>query len=144
MTLRQQEREELQNILSDHWQKKILMMGTLYKINVFITHAVLHAGKYIICRSTLKQPAVHYAPQVRGQDKLQALVYNILHPTTATVDYAIGLEKLSANRQFFCCCSKSSRFVTDNSKLYQVFLLQLPTLLTPAQIKPKSFPLRWK
>ena len=110
MTLRQQEREELQNIPSDHWQKKILMMGTLYKINdVFITHSVLHAGKYIICRSTLNQPAVHYAPQVRGQDKLQALVYNILHPTTDVVDYAIGLEKLSANRQFFLLLLKGQQ-----------------------------------
>ena len=33
--------------------------------------------------------------------KLQALVYDILPPTTAIVDYAIGLEKLSVNEQFF-------------------------------------------
>ena len=33
--------------------------------------------------------------------KLQALVYDILPPTTAIVDYATGLEKLSANKQFF-------------------------------------------
>ena len=33
--------------------------------------------------------------------KLQALVYDILPSTTAIVDYAIGLEKLSANEQFF-------------------------------------------
>ena len=32
---------------------------------------------------------------------LQALVYDILPPTTATIDYAIGLEKMSANGQFF-------------------------------------------
>ena len=32
--------------------------------------------------------------------KLQALVYDILPPTTAIADYAIGLEKLSANEQF--------------------------------------------
>ena len=30
--------------------------------------------------------------------KLQALVYDILSPTTAIADYAMGLEKLSANR----------------------------------------------
>jgi len=35
--------------------------------------------------------------EVRG--KLQALVYDILPSTTAIVDYAIGLEKLSANEQ---------------------------------------------
>ena len=34
------------------------------------------------------------------QCKLQALVYNILPPTTAIIDYTIGLWKLSANRQF--------------------------------------------
>ena len=33
----------------------------------------------------------------RGSTKLQALVYDILPPTTAIADYAIGLEKLSAN-----------------------------------------------
>ena len=33
--------------------------------------------------------------------KLQALVYDILPPTTAITDYAIGLEKMSANGQFF-------------------------------------------
>ena len=39
--------------------------------------------------------------RVRTSSKLQALVYDILPPTTAIVDYAIGLEKLSANEQFF-------------------------------------------
>ena len=33
--------------------------------------------------------------------KLQALVYDILPPTTATIDYVKGLEKLSATGQFF-------------------------------------------
>jgi len=33
--------------------------------------------------------------------KLQALVYHILPINVAIVDYAIGLEKLSANEQFF-------------------------------------------
>ena len=33
--------------------------------------------------------------------KLQALVYDILPSTTDIVDYAIGLEKLSANEQLF-------------------------------------------
>ena len=33
--------------------------------------------------------------------KLQALVYDIVPSTTAIVDYAIGLGKLSANEQFF-------------------------------------------
>ena len=33
--------------------------------------------------------------------KLQAGVYDILPSTTAIVDYTVGLEKLSANEQFF-------------------------------------------
>jgi len=34
-------------------------------------------------------------------NKLKALVYEIFPPTTTIVDYAIGLEKLSLNEQFF-------------------------------------------
>ena len=33
--------------------------------------------------------------------KLQALVDVILPPTTAVIGYALGLERLSANEQFF-------------------------------------------
>ena len=40
------------------------------------------------------QPMVHCV-------KPQALVYDVLPPTTAVDDYAIGLEKLSANELFF-------------------------------------------
>ena len=42
----------------------------------------------------------------RQVDKLQALVYDILPPF---LDYATGLEKLSANEQFF-----DDAFVTDH------------------------------
>ena len=41
------------------------------------------------------------ATAVRGQHKLQALVYNILPSTTAVFSYAIGSRKLSAYEQFF-------------------------------------------
>ena len=47
--------------------------------------------------------------------KLQAMVYDILPSTTAVFSYAIGSRKLSANEQFFCWCSDSSKFVTNNS-----------------------------
>ena len=40
------------------------------------------------------------SPVMLGR-KLQAQVYDILPPTTAVVDYVIGVEKLSANEQFF-------------------------------------------
>ena len=45
--------------------------------------------------------------------KLQTLVYDILLPTTSIADYAIGLEKLSANEQFFDDVKNGS----DNCKL---------------------------
>ena len=51
----------------------------------------------------------------RGQDKLQALVYDILPSTTAVFSHVIGSRKLSANEQFFCWCSNSGKFVTNNS-----------------------------
>ena len=38
---------------------------------------------------------------LEGDSEQQALVYDILPPATAVVDYAIGLEKLTANQQFF-------------------------------------------
>ena len=68
--------------------------------------------------------------------KLQALVYDSLPPTSAIVDYAIGLQKLSANGHFVvvvcfglvslllkwhCICNQNE---TDNSyyiSLYQAY-----------------------
>ena len=47
--------------------------------------------------------------------KLPALVYDILLLTTAVFSYATGSRKLSVNEQFFCWCSNSSKFVTNNS-----------------------------
>ena len=35
------------------------------------------------------------------RSELQALVYDILSPTSAIIGYTVGLQKLSANRQFF-------------------------------------------
>ena len=47
--------------------------------------------------------------------ELQALVYDILPPTTAIIDYAIGLEKLSANGQLFVGAKTNGiKFVADN------------------------------
>ena len=37
----------------------------------------------------------------KAEVRLQTLVYDILPPATVIIDYAIGLEKLSANGQFF-------------------------------------------
>ena len=46
--------------------------------------------------------------------RLQALVYDILPSATAIFSYTIRSRKLSANEQFFCWCSNSSKFVTNN------------------------------
>ena len=70
--------------------------------------------------------------------KLQALVYDILPSTTGVFCYAIGPWKLSPNEQFFCWCSNSSKFVTNNSNYIRRLFYNWP-VLTPAQIKPKSF-----
>ena len=45
----------------------------------------------------------------------EGLVYDILPSTAVVFSYAIGSRKLSANEQFFCLCSNSSKFVTNNS-----------------------------
>ena len=41
------------------------------------------------------------ARPLQGESRLQALVNCFLPSTTAITDYAIGLEKLSANGKFF-------------------------------------------
>ena len=72
--------------------------------------------------------------------KLQALpVYDVLPSTAAVFSYAIESRKLSANEQFFCWCSNSSKFVTNNSDKTRRVIHRPPTKFTPAQIKPQSF-----
>ena len=53
--------------------------------------------------------------------KLQALVYDILHSTTAGFSYAIGPRKLSANEQFFVVGAQTAG--CKQLKLYQTFVL---------------------
>ena len=67
------------------------------------TTSSMRSGKPIIMRCSDVSP------------KLQALVYDILPSTAAVFSYAIGSRRLSANEQFFCWCSNSGRFVTNNS-----------------------------
>ena len=47
------------------------------------------------------RPDIEQNHRVSGTLKLQALVYDILPPTTAVFSYATGSRKLSANEQFF-------------------------------------------
>ena len=50
----------------------------------------------------LQRLAAGRPKRLTARVKLQALVHNILPPTTAIIHYATGLEKLSANAgQFF-------------------------------------------
>ena len=66
--------------------------------------------------------------------KLQALVYEILPSTTAVFSYVIGPRKLSANEQFFV----GAQTVVSLLQTTQI-ISDVAMLLTPAQIKPKSF-----
>ena len=66
--------------------------------------------KYMHCTLTQSHTVI-----VKLIVKIQALVYDILHSTTAVFSYAIGSRKLSANEQFFCWCLNDSKFVTSNS-----------------------------
>ena len=52
---------------------------------------------------------------VHSQPTSQALAYDILPPASVITDYAIGLEKLSGNGQFFVGAQMAgSKFVTDS------------------------------
>ena len=59
----------------------------------FVTFADATTGRETI-------HARNNASRVMIRAKLQALVYDVLHPTTAMTGCAIGLRKLSANGQF--------------------------------------------
>ena len=55
-----------------------------------------------LCVTSWLHVPLQHLPNPSLQDKLQALVYDsFLQPVTGIVDYAIGLEKLSANEHFF-------------------------------------------
>ena len=76
---------------------------------------------------------------------LQALVYDILPSTTAVFSYAIGSRKLLANEQFFCWCSNSSKFVTNNSNYARRFfhnrpLRQLKTKIVGIETELSFYP----
>ena len=72
----------------------------LYLLTWFYPSVLLHLSQL---------PPLHL---LISDGKLQALVYDILPSTTVVFSYAI---KLSANEQFFCWCSNSSNFLTNNS-----------------------------
>ena len=70
--------------------------------------------------------------------KLQALVYDILPSTTAVFSYAIGSRKLSANEQFFVGAQTVVSLLQTTQIISDVCFVTT-MLLTPAQIKRKSF-----
>ena len=67
----------------------------------------------------------------------QALVYDNIPSTTAVFSYAIGSRKLSANEQFFVGAQTVVRFLQTTQIMSDICFITM--LLTPAQIKPKSF-----
>ena len=71
--------------------------------------------------------------------KLQALVYDILPSTTAVFSYAIGPRKLSANEQFFVGAQTVVRLLQATQIISDVCFMSVAMLLTPVQIRPKSF-----
>ena len=76
-----------------------------------------------------------------GRRKLQALVYDILPSTTATFSYAIGPIKLSTNEQFFVGAQTVVSLLQTTQIVWDVCFITV--LLTPAEIKPKSFESKW-
>ena len=111
------------------------------KDSVYVTHqgqCVCHTSK-TVCMSHIKDSV--YVTSKTVCIKLQGLVYDILPSTSAVFSYAIGSRKLSDNEHFFCWCSNSSKFVTNNSNSIR-HLFYVAMLLMPAQIKPKLFELR--
>ena len=55
--------------------------------------------------------AVMFQCYVLLQTPSNILVYGILPPTAAIVDYAVGLRKLSANKNFFICAQMVVRLL---------------------------------
>ena len=74
---------------------------------------------------------MHVNPQqsVTLLRKLQALVYDILSPTIAIINYTIGLEKLSTIGQFFVGSSNDSKFAADYSDYIRRFFYNRPRCL---------------
>ena len=68
--------------------------------------------------------------------RLQALVYGILPSTTAVFSYTLGPRKLSAYEQFFVG-AQTVVSLLQTTHIRRLFYVA--TLLTPAQIKHKSF-----
>ena len=68
---------------------------------------------------------------------LQVLVYDILPSTTAVFSYAIGSRKLSVNEQFFVGAQTVVSLLQTTQIIPDVCFITM--LLTPAQMKAKSF-----
>ena len=92
-----------------------------------LTHCI-HDLLSIVCASVLFCFGL-MSTTPRLVDWLQALVYDILPSTTAVFSYAIGPRQLSANEQFFCWCSNSSKVVTNNSDYIRRLFYNWPCCL---------------
>lgn len=86
--------------VNDVWEKA---KHRLVPQDLRFIYTMARAGR-VPCSSWAGCMLLRFASVIRmEQDKPQALVYNILHSATATINYVIpiGHGKLSAKRQFF-------------------------------------------
>ena len=74
----------------------------------------------VSCEWTLTPPISWSDSTSRHTPKLHALVYEITPPTTAIIDYATGLEKLSANGYLFNHIAITPQ-VSKNCQLTDIF-----------------------
>ena len=87
-------------VAGENWLASWLMSAVLLSSENDATYALLVSLHFLWTANSLKFTALFFAFDM-FPSKLQALVYNILPPTTAIFSYAIGPRKLSANKQFF-------------------------------------------
>ena len=82
---------------------------------------------------------VRFCREHSHKDKLQGLVYDTLPSATAVFSYAIGSRKLSANEQFFVVvgAQTAASLLQTTQIISDVCFITM--LLTPAQMKAKSF-----
>ena len=77
--------------------------------------------------------------QFLADDKLQALVNDILPSTTAVFSYAIGSRKLSANEQFFVGAQTVVSLLQTTQIILSDICFITDHVALSAQIKLKSF-----
>ena len=116
------------------FQRKIIycdrhsFFNSFFKVFVFVFLELQQTAHHAQTTSARMHHFQMGTSQYHGP-KLQALLYDILPSTTAVFRYAIGSRKLSANEQFFCWRSNSSKCVTNNSDYIRRLYYNCPCCL---------------